>query len=132
VKVLQSLIYPLMLACLFTHELDALTQSEWRLLYVLRSLPDALARWWFVAIHVPLFAAMLYFGQHGDAVIQRRARLVIAVFCVIHAGLHWRLRADPLSSFDSGLSWALIGGAALLGALYLWLNTELELHHGTQ
>jgi hypothetical protein len=53
----SKLLTHLMLALLFTHELDAMTQSEWRLLYVLRELSDAQGRWWFVALHVPLCRA---------------------------------------------------------------------------
>ena len=49
-----------MLATLFTHELDAVSQSEWRLLYILRTMPDAQGAFWFVALHVPLFAALLW------------------------------------------------------------------------
>ena len=109
----------LMLALLFTHELDAMTQSEWRLLYVLRGLSDSEGRWWFVAIHVPLFWALISLTHHAHAGMQRASRLGLAVFCIVHAGLHLRLRDDPLSSFSSPLSWSLILGAAFLGCVYL-------------
>ncbi len=111
----------LMLATLFTHELDAMTQSEWRLLYVLRSLSDDQGRWWFVAIHVPLFWALIAFTHHANTQIQRTSRNAFACFCVVHALLHLRLASDPLSTFSTPLSWALIAGAALLGAAHLCL-----------
>jgi hypothetical protein len=57
-KRLAAWAFYLGLGCLFAHELDAMTQSEWRLLYVLRSLPDATAMPWFVALHVPLFGLL--------------------------------------------------------------------------
>ena len=50
-------------ALLGSHELDAVTQSEWRLLFVLRDLPEALARDVFVvhvAIHQHLSDHPLY------------------------------------------------------------------------
>ncbi len=109
----------LMLATLFTHELDAMTQSEWRLLYVLRSLEDAQGRWWFVAIHVPLFWSLIALTHHAQASVERASRLGLAVFCIVHALLHWRLASDPLSSFTTPLSWSLILGPALLGIAYL-------------
>jgi hypothetical protein len=109
----------IMLATLFTHELDAMTQSEWRLLYVLRALDDAQGRWWFVAMHVPLFWALISLTHHAQAGVQRASRLGLAVFCIVHAGLHLRLRDDPLSTFSSPLSWSLILGAAFLGCVYL-------------
>ena len=110
---------PLMLAVLFTHELDAMTQSEWRLLYVLRSLSDEQGRWWFVAIHIPLFWALVALTHHADDHVQRASRIGVAAFCIIHALLHWRLVSDPLSTFSSTLSWSLILGAAALGGAYL-------------
>ncbi len=109
----------LMLAVLFTHELDAMTQSEWRLLYVLRSLTDEQGRWWFVAIHIPLFWALVALTHHANDHVQRVSRIALASFCIIHALLHWRLANDPLSTFSSPLSWGLILGAAALGAAYL-------------
>jgi hypothetical protein len=111
-----------MLALLFAHELDAVTQSEWRLLYVLRDLSDALARSWFVALHVPLFWAILLLTHHANVKVQHRSRLGLALFGIVHCGLHLRLQADPLSTFTSPLSWSLIWGYAVAGAAYLCLT----------
>jgi hypothetical protein len=119
---LSRAIFPLMLAALFTHELDAIKQSEWRLLYVLRNLPDEQARWWFVAIHVPLFWVLMGLSHHANAKVQHYSRIGIASFCVVHAALHIRLRDDPLSTCTSPLSWSLILGAAVLGLLELIVN----------
>ena len=109
----------LMLSVLFTHELDAITQSEWRLLYVLRSLSDEQGRWWFVAIHVPLFWALIALTHHASGHVQRTSRIGVAAFCIIHALLHLHLASDPMSTFSLALSWSLILGAAALGAAYL-------------
>ncbi len=114
----------LMLAVLFTHELDAMTQSEWRLLYVLQSLDDDQGRWWFVAMHVPLFWALIVLTHHTSDLVQRASRRGLAMFCIIHAVLHWRLADNPLSTFSSPLSWGLILGAAALGAAYLGMEVH--------
>ena len=108
-----------MLAVMFTHELDAMTQSEWRLLYVLRGLSDEQGRWWFVAIHIPLFWALIMLTHHQSELVQSLSRSGFAVFCIIHALLHWLLASNPLSTFSSPLSWGLILGAATLGIAYL-------------
>lgn len=113
-----TLLIQLMLALLFTHELDAMTQSEWRLLYVLHSLSNEDGRGWFVAIHVPLIA-LIALTHHANAKVQRISRISFAMFCIVHALLHWRLASDPLSTFTSAMSWSLILGAAALGAAYL-------------
>jgi hypothetical protein len=113
-----NVLFTLMLATLFTHELDAVTHSEWRLLYILRSLPDEQARTWFVAIHVPLFGALMAVSYHAKAALQRGCRIGMALFCIVHALLHIRLRDDPFYTFHSPLSWGLILCAAALGLLY--------------
>jgi hypothetical protein len=117
----QNQLFTVMLATLFTHELDAMTQSEWRLLYVLRSLPDDTARLWFVAIHVPLFWALMALSWHRSMAVRQPVRRGVAAFCAVHAGLHINLRNDPLNTFNSTLSWSLILVAAFLGALYLMM-----------
>jgi lysylphosphatidylglycerol synthetase-like protein (DUF2156 family) len=116
-----SLFIHLMLALLFTHELDAMAQSEWRLLHVLRDLSDDEGRWWFVAIHVPLFWALIALTHHAQAKAQHISRIGLAAFCIVHALLHLRLRNDPPSNFTTPLSWGLMLGAAALGAIYLAL-----------
>lgn len=121
-----TILTQLMLATLFTHELDAMTQSEWRLLYVLRSLEDAQGRWWFVVIHVLLFWALIALTHRAKVSVQRVSRMAFAAFCIVHALLHLRLRDDPLSTFSSPLSWSLIFGAAALGVAYLALTLRRE------
>lgn len=120
-----SVLIQLMLAVMFTHELDAMTQSEWRLLYVLRSLSDDQGQWWFVVLHIPLFWVLIALTHHASGHVQRASRTGFAVFCIIHALMHWRLASDPLSTFSSLLSWSLILGAALLGAAYLAVEARV-------
>ncbi|CAM8655058.1 hypothetical protein MCEMSEM22_01806 [Comamonadaceae bacterium] len=121
---MQKTLVQLMLAVLFTHEMDAMTQSEWRLLYVLQSLGDDPGRWWFVAMHIPLFWALIALTHHASDLVQWVSRRGLAMFCIIHAVLHWRLADDPLSTFSSPLSWGLILGAAALGAAYLGIEVQ--------
>lgn len=101
-----------------THELDAVTQQEWRLLYILRSLPEPLAAQAFVAVHVPLFAALIWLTQHPKLSLRSVARMALMVFLVVHVFLHWRLSGHALYSFHSPLSIVLIWGGGLMGLLY--------------
>lgn len=113
--------FHLALATLFTHELDAMVQAEWRLLYVLRAMPDETARPAFIALHVPLFAIILWLVHHPRANVISVSRLALCAFTVLHAGLHYRLSDHPLYTFHSPLSRALIYGAALAGLCYCLL-----------
>ena len=117
-----NVVFCLMLATLFTHELDAMAQSEWQLLYVLRSLPSAEGQFWFVLLHVPLFASLLWLMQHPSLRVRLLTQISLATFAVVHAGLHYRLSSEPLYTFTSPLSLGIIYGAAVLGALFLILS----------
>lgn len=119
---LRANVFYVLLATLMTHELDAVAQSEWRLLYVLRDLSPAQGQFWFVFLHVPLFAAVLALIRHASVSVRYRSEKGLAIFAVIHAGLHFRLSADPLYTFHSLLSQGLIYGAALLALYFLWLS----------
>lgn len=110
-------LYLLLLGFLAAHELDAVACREWRLLYVLRAMPEASARSAFIALHVPLFAALAWTAASAHAAAPA-ARLGVALFAVVHAALHYRLRRAPEYAFHSPLSIALIMGAALCGAAY--------------
>jgi hypothetical protein len=121
---MQNVVFHLGLAMLFTHELDAMQQREWRLLYALRSMNDEMGAHWFVAIHVPLFAAMTYAAFHPRDLSRRWAQRLLCLFFVIHAGMHWRLMGDPLAPFDSLLSLAFIHGCALCGLSWWALEAK--------
>lgn len=112
-------LYSLGLAFLFTHELDAVVHSEWRLLVGLRSLPDAAASSWFVGLHVPLFFAVLWLSHFPRESVRRWTRIVVAAFLVVHAALHFGLSSSPLYEFHGALSRSLILGGAACGLAYL-------------
>ncbi len=119
---MPTALYTLGLALLFTHELDAMTHADWRLLFVLRSLPDTAARWWFVALHVPLFFAILSLGHAREARLREATRLVVAAFLLIHAVLHFALSSLDEYGFHGALSNVLIFGAGACGVAYLLLR----------
>jgi hypothetical protein len=118
----REMFHYLGLGAIATHELDAVSQHEWRLLYVLRTLPEDLARHVFIGLHVPLFALLVWLTSHSQPRVREGSRIALAAFLVIHAGLHWRLSDDALYTFHDGLSQALIATAGICGALYLALT----------
>jgi hypothetical protein len=100
------------LASLFTHELDAIPNHEWRGMPLLGTLPDGTAMWIFIAAHVPLFA------------------ILINAFLVLHGLLHALSAGEPTYEFSSRLSQVLIFGGAVLGALYLVLSVKRDALNG--
>lgn len=119
---MAAALYYLGLACLFTHELDAVTHSEWRLLFVLGSMPDDTASPLFVALHVPLFFAILWLSHHGREAVRNLTRVAVAAFLVVHAFLHVSLSSNPEYEFHGTLSQSLIVSAGVCGIAYLVLQ----------
>lgn len=107
------------LAFMFTHELDAMTRHEWRIIPWLRDLPDRLGRNIFVIAHAPVLALLMWgvFAVTGDA--QWIFGTIFAAFCIVHVILHMLLAAHPANEFDNPLSQTLIWGAGGFGCLYL-------------
>ena len=115
------------LGLFFSHEMDAVAQAEWRLLYVLRSMSDETAMPVFIGLHVPLFGLIVWLIHHPMPRVQVLSRIALAAFLVVHAGLHFRLSDHPLYTFDSILSQTLIYGGAVCGVLYLILRDRTRL-----
>lgn len=105
---------------LFTHELDAMTHAEWRVLPLTSWLQPELGRVIFVTFHVPIFALVL--GWLTSQVPGRAitAQFWLSGFLVVHAVLHLAFSGQPAYTFDGILSNSLIFGSALCGAIYLW------------
>jgi hypothetical protein len=122
---MKNLLFYLGLSTLITHELDAMTQSEWRLLFILRSLPEQIASSTFVVVHIPMITALLWLTNNESPLIRHWSRIAVATFLMVHAGLHKLLEHHPDYTFNSLLSLGLIYGGALFGFLY-WVSISLS------
>lgn len=109
---------------MLTHEVDAAYRHEWRLLPLLRDLPDELGRDIFILAHVPLIFALLHLGWHRNAAVQGRTRMIFAAFCIIHVGLHLWFWTVPGNEFGNWLSQSIIWGAGVAGLAYLAVSVR--------
>lgn len=116
---MTNVFFYLGLGTLLTHELDAISNHEWRLLPILRSLPDDLAMNTFILLHVPLFAVLLALVSSTNKPLRKRSRLGVCLFLIIHAGLHLWFMGNPSYEFASTVSNVLIFSGALFGVLHL-------------
>ncbi len=119
---MKDIAFYLGIAMLFTHELDAVPNHEWRGLALLRDLPDETGMAVFVAAHVPLFAVLIALVASTSRRVRTLSRLVISAFLVVHGLLHTLSRGEPTYEFTSTLSNLLIFGGSAFGALYLMLE----------
>ena len=116
-----DLLFYLAFSALLAHELDAVHKHEWRLLYVLRTMPDENARRAFVLLHVPVVALLLWLVAFNNETAQFWMMSALDLFMVVHAGLHWRLSSHPKYEFRTAHSRLLIYGAAALALVHLAL-----------
>lgn len=116
---LEDATFSVGLGMLLTHELDAVGNHEWRLLPLLRTLPDQVGMSAFVLAHVPLFAVLVALVSSEQVRVRAWSRLGMSLFLVAHAALHLWYSGDADYEFDSSLSQSLILGGAVLGALYV-------------
>lgn len=106
----------LLIALFIAHEIDAAHRAEWRMLPLLKSLPDRWAAPVFAWGHVPLLVAILALGQAGPV---NGMRLCVAAFAVVHVWLHWMFRHHPENRFTTAGSWSLIVLSGLAGLAHV-------------
>lgn len=121
---MKDIAFYLGLGTLFTHELDAVPNHEWRGLPLLQGLPDETAMAVFVAAHVPLFAILIALVASTRPQVRHLSRLAIAVFLLLHGVLHAMSIGQAHYEFSSTLSNILIFGGSALGAAYLLLDAK--------
>ena len=107
------------LAMLFTHELDAIPNHEWRVLPLLRNLENPVGEVTFILAHIPVFAIVLACIASLNRKTRSVARDIAVGFLIVHAFLHLAFSGHPEYQFNSTLSVSLIYGAALCGLLYM-------------
>lgn len=119
---MKNVFFHLSVGSLFTHELDAMTNHEWRVLPLVRMLPEDIAMPFFVWAHVPLFAVVIWLLSSTNARTRQISRYAIAGFLLLHALLHVLHFNHPAYEFESLLSNSLIFGGALFASIYLALE----------
>jgi hypothetical protein len=117
-----DLVFFLSLALLLTHEMDAVQHREWRILPLTAWLDDQTGYRVFTLAHVPLYALLLWALVSAGQDVRVGARVVLDVFCMVHVLLHLAFRRHPAYTFSGPLSWGLIVGAGVCGALDLALH----------
>ncbi len=119
---MKNIVFYLGIGTLFTHELDAMPNHEWRVLPLTSWLPDEIGMIIFVLIHIPLFAVLIALVSNTNDKIRIRSRLGISIFLILHSVLHALFMNHADYEFSSMLSNVLIFGGGLLGLLYLLLE----------
>ena len=115
-------VFYLGLGLLFTHEMDAMTNHEWRVLPLTSWLPDAAGGLVFLVAHVPLFAVTIAFVASLNLRVRAVTQKIASGFLIVHAGLHTVFSGHEAYEFSSTVSSLLIYGAAACGAAFFVLT----------
>jgi uncharacterized membrane protein (DUF106 family) len=108
------------LAFILLHEMDAVRCHEWRIFPGLSLLSDSVGFIVFMFVHIPLYYWLLWnviAGANPQAFIRG-----FDYFLIIHLGLHVLFLKHPKNEFKDWISWVIIAGAAVCGALDLLLR----------
>lgn len=121
---LRNVALVLALSLFLVHEIDAMTHHEWRMLPILGSLNDEVARQVFVLLHIPIF-----FGVIWALFLASFKTIAAKIFCallIIHGLAHFILSGHELYSFIPPIETITVYGAALSGIVYLVLRPAKE------
>ncbi len=119
---MKNLVFYLGLGLLFTHEMDAMTNHEWRVLPLTSWLPDATGELVFLVAHVPLFAVTIAFVASLNTRVRALTQKIASGFLIVHAGLHAAFSGHEAYEFSSHVSSLLIYGAAVCGVVFFVLS----------
>lgn len=112
---MNNIVFFIGISFILLHEMDAVRCHEWRIFPGLSLLNDQLGFVLFMLAHVPLFTWLIYFVGNPSF------RNGLDIFLLIHLGLHLIFLKHPKNEFKDWTSWTIISGAAICGAIDLFL-----------
>ena len=73
---------------IFTHELDAMVNNEWRVLPLTSWLCDEFGKLVFLVAHIPISSIVAALISSDNVVTRNRSRLFISTLLALHGLLH--------------------------------------------
>jgi hypothetical protein len=106
------------LSFILTHEMDALRCQEWTLFPLVSRLKVKTGYFIFTGIHIPLYF-LLFWGLYDKNGLNLCAIRGLDIFFIIHVFLHILFLKHPKNQFKSAISWMIILGSGISGAIDL-------------
>lgn len=97
------------------HEMDAIKNKEWRMLYFLNFLCEDKAYIIFSVLHLPLFVLLLL----GLVLDKYTTMKILDSFFILHFILHLLFLKHKENNFSTKYSWFLITGLFIFGSMHL-------------
>lgn len=118
---LATLFFVFILSLLLLHEMDAIRTKEWRMFIILKDLPEETAYRVFSILHLPLYfaalVALVWGGLNGNFILF----IILDLFLVAHAFIHFGFRNHASNGFTSLYSKVLIYVMGALSVAHLCL-----------
>ena len=117
---LSNSFFIIALTFMVLHEMDAVRCKEWRIFPGLSRLKDETGFIVFMLAHIPLFVTLFYYLF----ALPDPSTLIFSlnIFFIVHLGLHLFYLKHEKNLFKDWLSWVIISGAAVFGAMDLLIN----------
>jgi hypothetical protein len=115
---MEHLFFYLGLSLLLTHEMDAIRCKEWLMFPATSFLKDETGFVVFMLLHIPLYTLLLWGLSGANAGLIRGWD----IFFIVHVGLHILFLKHPENRFTTRLSWFIIVGAGVCGALDVFIG----------
>ena len=113
------IMFALNFSLLLLHEMDAVRAKEWNMLAILKNMKDSIAFIVFSLIHLPLYAWVIYTVSQTWSIGYAFVWLLVDVFLIVHAAIHFFFRKHTANGFKSAYSNILIYAMCALSALHL-------------
>jgi hypothetical protein len=103
---------------LLVHEMDAIRAREWKIFPILNAMGDEAGYRAFTALHVLIYALLLW-GLFADGGVNQGLIIGLDIFFIVHVFLHLIFYNHPENRFRSVFSYVLIFGAGIFGTIDL-------------
>jgi hypothetical protein len=121
VSPIEQILFSVILSLLLVHEMDAIRAKEWKMIIVLKNMSEEAAYRLFTLIHIPLYVAVIFMLFHGGAVASYLLKIVIDVFLLGHAIIHFGFRKHSDNGFKTWFSKSIIYSMSALALFHLCL-----------
>lgn len=113
-----TMLFSIVLALLFIHEMDAIRNKEWQMFIGLKDLSDEAAYRLFLLLHLPLYVIVLFLVIHGSG---KMGFYLVDIFLIVHTIIHYLFRKHPKNQLTNRLSRVIINSAGCLALMHLIL-----------
>jgi len=118
---LPAVMFTFNITLLLLHEMDAIRAKEWKMFIILNRMREETAYIVFSLIHLPLYALVIFVISQSGSTAYALVWLIVDVFLVAHAIIHFLFRKHRANGFHSIYSMLLIYGMGIFAIIHLLL-----------